>query len=331
MPYFSPPLWPLQSPDDASTGDPASFSPTPFGPSPFGLPGGAAVPPSLPLGPLISSDPSPGSAYPPMPAPAPPGARRSDAWDMMLYLRTGLPLPEMMDPSSPMFGPPSERDPIARADWFRRMARPLGDDRIDMAQAETPSMPSTDLILAGASSASAAADQAAGASTNQGVVVRLPNGESLPDAQSPTGSVMSPVGDLNPVAAAGRQAGETYFSLSPTNPETELGAAAYLAEKLLLNLGHAGTFDYQREGNSLTGFTQLRQFRPVSKVNVGLFCQQAGLSLEDTLAVAGAYARIFSKNAKPDRPSGLDPETEQFTRMGYELGQSGVFGPPARP
>jgi hypothetical protein len=104
------------------------------------------------------------------------------------------------------------------------------------------------------------------------------------------------------------------------------------------NVGHGGTFDYQRSGNQFLGllthgatFTQLPQFRSVSDVNVGLFCEQAGLTLDETLSIAGRYARLFSSNSKPDQPNSLDPTTAQFIITGYNLGQSGVFGsPPAR-
>jgi hypothetical protein len=45
---------------------------------------------------------------------------------------------------------------------------------------------------------------------------------------------------------------------------------------------------------------QLPQYRDASNFNVGLFCQQAGLPLEEVLEAAGRYARIFSGNVKPD-------------------------------
>ena len=48
-------------------------------------------------------------------------------------------------------------------------------------------------------------------------------------------------------------------------------------------LAQWGNFDYQRQGNAITGGTHLPQFVHVSNFNVGLFCQQAGLSLDDTL------------------------------------------------
>jgi hypothetical protein len=84
-------------------------------------------------------------------------------------------------------------------------------------------------------------------------------------------------------------------------PSSSGGAFLHLLTTLWLNLGHGGTFDYQRSGSLVTGFTQLRQFRDVSNVNVGLFCEQAGLTLDETLSFAGFYARNFSSNAMPDQ------------------------------
>jgi hypothetical protein len=111
------------------------------------------------------------------------------------------------------------------------------------------------------------------------------------------------------------------------DPETEAGASVYLALNLDEYLGHDGTFDYQRKGNKITGYTQLRQFRDVSNFNVGLFFQQAGLTLDAALGFAGAYARFRSSNAKPDQPYGLDEQTAHFITAGFNAGQSGVFGP----
>ena len=163
-----------------------------------------------------------------------------------------------------------------------------------------------------------------------GVAVVLPDGSLVQDPNSPTGYLMSPVADLSPVAAAGRQTGATYFSLV-SNPELAGSAPLYLAASLYSNVGTGGTFDYQREGNWFTGYTQLPQFRDVSNVNVGLFSQQAGLTLNETLSAAGSYASIFSSNARPSQPYGLDPRTAQFIATGFNIGQSGVFGPPATP
>jgi hypothetical protein len=45
-----------------------------------------------------------------------------------------------------------------------------------------------------------------------------------------------------------------------SSPEGAAAAFPYLATMLGLNVGHAGSFDYQRRGNKVTGYTQLRQF-----------------------------------------------------------------------
>lgn len=166
--------------------------------------------------------------------------------------------------------------------------------------------------------------------TNQGAAVQLPNGQDIPDPRSPTGHLMSPVASLSAVAEAGRETRAAYLSLL-NNPETALGAAPYLVTSLGINLGHGGTFDYQRKGNHVTGFTQFPQFKNVSNVNVGLFSQQAGLTLNETLKAAGTFAKLFSSNARPNQPHGLEPETAQFITTGFNLGKSGVFNQPTTP
>jgi hypothetical protein len=138
---------------------------------------------------------------------------------------------------------------------------------------------------------------------------------------------MAPVADLSPVAAAGREVGETYKGLLNA-PETAARALPYLAASMLINVGHGGRFDYQWRGNQITGFTQLPKYRDVSNVNVGLFCQQAGLSLDQTLTTAGRFAQIFSRNAKPDRPYRLDPRTAEFIKVGYDEGRRHLFDLP---
>jgi hypothetical protein len=102
----------------------------------------------------------------------------------------------------------------------------------------------------------------------------------------------------------------------------------YLYGSLGLSLGHGGTFDYQRSGSFLTGYTQFPQFRDVSNVNVGLFAQQAGLTLDQALDIAGLYAKYFSGNARPDQPNSLDSETAEFIKIGFRKGESGAFGRP---
>lgn len=201
-------------------------------------------------------------------------------------------------------------------------ATDAADENRRVAPAETPANDRSDLVDRKAAQRSD--------TKNPGVEVRLPNGQAVPDEFSPTGKLMSPVGDLTAVATAGREAGATFLSLR-NNPDTALGAIPYLLTVLAVNVGQGRKFDYQRQGNHLTGFTQLRQFRDVSNVNVGLFCQQAGLTLNETLSISGSFAKLFSGNAKPDQPNDLDAITAQFIVAGFELGRSGAFGPPAAP
>jgi len=164
----------------------------------------------------------------------------------------------------------------------------------------------------------------------QGVPVVLPDGSNVPDHNSPTGFLMSPYAGSGNVAERGRLTGATYFGM--INSSVEPGdPGLYLGSQLALDLGHAGSFDYQRQGTPiigyLTGFTQSRQFRDVSNFNVGLYMQQAGFTLDETLSIAGRLARRFSGNTKPKQTYGLDQQTAEFIEVGYNAGMSGVFGP----
>jgi hypothetical protein len=44
------------------------------------------------------------------------------------------------------------------------------------------------------------------------------------------------------------------------------------------------------------------------------------MTLEDTLQTTGNYAHLFSGNAKPDQPYGLDPRVVEFVKSGYQAG-----------
>ncbi len=214
-------------------------------------------------------------------------------------------------------------DPISQTDLAAEPPNPIqktsgGTDfsPIGSAQAQTPQaqQPGTSLKI----------------DPSPGEAVVLPDGSTVADPSSATGKLMSPVADLATVAAAGRAAGTTFRAMLD-NPETAAGAFPYLGTMLGVNLGHAGTFDYQRRGNMITGYTQLPQYAHVSNFNVGLFAQQAGLPLEQILWIAGRFACNFSANAKPSEPYCLHPEQLQYITMGYKTGQSGMFDPPASP
>ncbi len=160
-----------------------------------------------------------------------------------------------------------------------------------------------------------------------GEPVVLPDGSSIPDKTSPTRKLMSPTADLSAVAAAGRQVGSTYRTML-SSPEGAAGAYPYLLTQLALNLAHWGKFDYQRRGNVITGGTHLTQFANVSNFNVGLLGQQAGLSLDDMLQFAGAFACWRSNNADPSMQHCLNAEQHEYILAGYKAGQSGMFGQP---
>lgn len=168
----------------------------------------------------------------------------------------------------------------------------------------------------------------------QGFPVVLPDGSNVPDRNSPTGLLMSPYADASNVAERGRRTGATYFGMINSSVETG-DPNACLVAKLALDLGHGGRFDCQRQDipmlGDLTGWTQSRQFRDVANFNVGLYMQQAGFTLDETLSIAGTFASLRSDNKKPDQPYGLDAQTAEFIKIGYEAGAKGMFGPAVKP
>jgi len=181
-------------------------------------------------------------------------------------------------------------------------------------------------ITSNAGAAQSDSSQVVPVALNQGVPVVLPNGQTVPDQFSPTGNLMSPVADPSEVIVTGHVIGDTYSSLL-SNPEASGGAIAYLGSAILGAVGQGGTYDYQRKGNRITGFTQYPQYRDVSNFNVGLLTQAAGLTLDETLSYAGDLAYWESSNYSPNQPYGLNPRTAAFITLGYTYGQSGAFGP----
>lgn len=152
-----------------------------------------------------------------------------------------------------------------------------------------------------------------------GVPVRLPNGNTVPDPHSPTGLMMAPASSVSDVAAAGKKAGQDAQRLDSQS----VGAVVFNVE-LGRAVGTGGQFDDQRMGpqsDVLTGgFMQLPQFRDVSNFNVGLFSQQSGMTLDQTLQTAGDFAKHFSSNYSPNSPYGLAPQTAEFIRVGFQAG-----------
>lgn len=157
-----------------------------------------------------------------------------------------------------------------------------------------------------------------------GVDVVLPDGSFVPDPDSPTGHMRAPIPDLRDVALASRRTREMNESLL-ARPESRESASGYLLLTLALNLGQGGVFDYQRRGNRVLGYRPFQKYRPVANFNIGLFAQQAGLTIDEALKLSGFYASIFSRNARPDRPSGLNDTNEKFIRDGFAVGERGLF------
>jgi hypothetical protein len=76
----------------------------------------------------------------------------------------------------------------------------------------------------------------------------------------------------------------------------------------------------------ISGGTHLSQFAHVSNFNVGLFCQQAGLTLDETLRIAGTYACWRSNNSDQCMPHCLNTKQFEYITAGYKAAQSGMFG-----
>ena len=138
-----------------------------------------------------------------------------------------------------------------------------------------------------------------------GDIVKLPDGslieDPFDDRRNYSGYVMAPANNLKEVAQAGREDGDQYRA-QVADPSTASDAEAFKAAALFASVGTGGKFDTQREGNQplgvlgLTKFVQHRQFLPIANINVGLYGQQFGLTLEETLTLAGLWARIRSSN-----------------------------------
>ena len=150
-----------------------------------------------------------------------------------------------------------------------------------------------------------------------GVPVTLPNGSHVADPHSSTGMLMALTSSVSDVAAAGKKAGQDAQRLDSQS----IGGIVFNVE-LGRAVGTGGQFDDQRMGpqsDVLTGgFQQLPQFRDVSNFNVGLFAQQAGMTLDQTLQAAGDFAKHFSSNYSPGQPYGLAPQTADFIKNGFQ-------------
>jgi len=209
-----------------------------------------------------------------------------------------------------------------------RYAPGEGPDRADRMDMMTPD--SAPLIPSDGSPANQTPQAGLRIDRSLGNVVILPDGSDIEDDGSLTGKLMSPTSDLSAVAAAGRQVGSTYAWML-RSPEGGAGALPYLATMLGINVGQGGKFDYQRRGNRISGYTHLPQFANVSNLNVGLFSQQAGLTLEETLWIAGKFACNFSSNSDASKPYCLSSGQLKYITDGFKLGESGAFGPRASP
>ncbi len=260
----------------------------------------------------------------------------------MIEARRGVAAP--VQPDDEIAAPAREPKPTTANLALGEEARPgsaLSDPRSDVAsgdgqiaQAEPTEPPSTASRRGAAPPTEPPPNDQATEKAFQdfeGENLLLSNEKWVVDANSPTGYVITPFkDDLKSIAAAAKRA-------KAEHPDWELSQGLLLMDKktrdeleavLRANLGQAGTFDYQRRRYppGKDGLTQLRQFRSIANINVGLFCQQLGLSLDQTLWLAGYYAVKNSSNRNFLRPRYfLDSDTEKYIRTGYEIGAEKLF------
>lgn len=161
--------------------------------------------------------------------------------------------------------------------------------------------------------------------------VRLPDRTLPTDAEGTPLHIRSPTADLSAVAAAGRAAGANYAAGLARGYE---GAVPAFYGEATSALAPGGRFDFQRSGNQIAGllfgFEQLTQYRDVSNVNVGLWLQQAGYSLEDALAFAGEYSKRFSGQTEKRTRYGVTELQQYYAIVGWRMGESGAYGPANR-
>lgn len=77
------------------------------------------------------------------------------------------------------------------------------------------------------------------------------------------------------------------------------------------NIGHGGTFDFQRQGGAFNG-----NYTDASNFAVGVYMNGAGYSWPETKALGDIYAYTHDKN-------GLPPGDEVMWRAGYDAANSG--------
>jgi hypothetical protein len=141
---------------------------------------------------------------------------------------------------------------------------------------------------------------------------------------------MGPTADMTPVAKTGQLFGLALREMLQHTESVGL-APLFFVVGLGATLGHAGVFDYQREGSFIFGYTQHREFLDISNVNIGVFAQQAGLPEKLTLWLAGMFALMASSNARPNQPYFQETQNVDLIRLGYKIGASGVFDHPHIP
>ena len=163
-------------------------------------------------------------------------------------------------------------------------------------------------------------------------IVLLPNGKLPTDAEGHSIRIPTPKADLSEVARAGRDAGATYAAGLASGYE---GAVPMFYGEMSAALAPGGRFDYQRSGNQIIGlllgnFEHHNRYVNVSNVNVGLWLQQAGYTLEEALRLAGDYSKRFSGQTTRRTDYGLTEEQQKYTILGWRLGESGAYGPANR-
>ncbi len=118
----------------------------------------------------------------------------------------------------------------------------------------------------------------------------LPGGYYIVDNSSPSGLLQGvSSNELSSVYFSGQVAGDAAM-----NPDG-IGAAATLMNQVFAT-GQGGTFDDQRSGNWIAGFTPNSSMVDISNVNVGLWGAGAGETYEGVMSLRNNFGTTFSNN-----------------------------------
>lgn len=135
------------------------------------------------------------------------------------------------------------------------------------------------------------------------IAVVTPDGTVVPNPTSPTGKLMAPPdADFRKVFAAGKIAGGE--NVATRNA------------KIIADLTQGGTYDFQRNNATMTGYTK---YENVSNYTVGVYLAGAGDSEADAVARAEVFALLFSSHK-------YNKERIYWIMKGWEDASKGLWG-----